>query len=327
MTSPASSTARAGLPARTRRLLSITFWGNLVCQIGIIVTGGVVRLTGSGLGCSTWPHCEPGQFTPRYHPEMGIRPFIEFSNRTLTVVLTVFAMVLLVLTYKHLRDKGAGFVRLAWVPLILTIVQALVGMVVVWLHLDPAYVAIHFIVSPVLIAASAVLVYRLYEGDGPRRPAVNRGALFVFWPLAAVAFVLMILGTIVTGSGPHSGDSTKPSRFPFNPAEIAWLHADVVWLLCGLIFGLAIALLMTKAHKPAITALWALVAITVGQGGIGYTQYFTGLPPLMVGLHMLGAALFSAIVAWVGSTMYTWHPVGEGTAPEANAADTTEAHA
>lgn len=285
----------------------------------IIVTGGVVRLTKSGLGCSSWPHCEPGQFTPRYHPEMGIRPYIEFGNRTLTLVLTVFAILVLFTTYRHLREKGAGFMRLAWVPLVLTIVQALVGMIVVWFHLDPAFVAIHFIVSPILVGMSAVLVYRLYEGDGPRRPAVHRGARLVYWPLAVTALVLMIIGTVVTGSGPHSGDATRPSRFPFNPAEIAWLHADVVWLLCGLLFGLAIALSMTKAHRPAIKALVAVIGVTALQAVIGYVQYFTGLPPVLVGLHMLGAALFAAAIAWLGSSMYTWLPEAAtpGTATDA----------
>lgn len=317
MTEPASPVL-ARLTPKARTFTAIAFWGNLVSQILIIVTGGVVRLTGSGLGCSTWPNCEPGQFTPRYHPAMGIRPFIEFGNRTLTGVLVVFAVLLVVCAYLYMRPKGRGFLTLAWVPLILTFVQALVGMVVVYWHLDPKFVAIHFIVSPILVAVSALLVYRLHEGDGAARGATHRAARLLYWPLAAVGFVVLVIGTVVTGSGPHSGDATKPARFPFNPADIAWLHADIVWLLCGLIFGLAIVLLMTKAHKPSMRALWTLVALTLIQGAIGYTQYFTGLPELLVGIHMFGAALFTAALAWLGASLYTWYPLGEGSAPQAD---------
>lgn len=327
MASPTPDSALTALPRRARILTVVAFWGNLASQIGIIVTGGVVRLTGSGLGCSTWPHCEPGQFTPRYHEEMGIRPFIEFGNRTLTLVLTVFAILLLVTTLKYLRGKGAGFTRLAWVPLILTLLQAIVGMAVVRLHLDPSLVAFHFIVSPILVAVSAVLVYRLYEGDGVRRSATHTGARLVYWPLAAVGFGVLMLGTIVTGSGPHSGDATKPARFPFNPAEIAWLHADAVWLLCGLIFGMLVLLIVTKAPAASLKALWALVGVTIIQAIIGYSQYFLGLPELLVGLHMFGAALFSAAVAWLGASLYTWRPAPAGDASHTAAQNAADAEA
>lgn len=302
-------------PSRQRRILAI-FWVNLACQIGIIVTGGIVRLTKSGLGCSSWPHCEPGEFTPRYHPESGLRPFIEFGNRALTLVLLIFAILVLVATYRHLRGKGKGFMRLAWVPLILTIFQAVWGMVVVYLHLHPLFVSVHFIVSPILVASSTVLVYRLYEGNDAMRLAVNRGAQFVYWPLAAVGFAVLLLGTFTTGSGPHSGDANAPQRFPFNPAQIAWLHADFVWLFCGLLLGVAIVLLITKAHSRAKKPLLALTVVTILQGAIGYIQYFTGLPEVLVGLHMLGASLLSACIAWLGASLFTWHPLGEGTAPE-----------
>lgn len=313
MTSP-KSTPRA-VAERHNRWIYVIFWINLACQIGIIVTGGIVRLTKSGLGCSSWPHCEPGQFTPRYHPESGLRPFIEFGNRALTLVLLIFAILVLVATYRHLRAKGAGFVRLSWVPLALTLFQAVWGMLVVYLHLHPFFVSVHFIVSPILVASSAVLVYRLYEGNGSARLAVNRGAQFVFWPLAAVGFAVLILGTLTTGSGPHSGDANTPQRFPFNPAKIAWLHADFVWLFCGLLLGVAIILMITKAHTRAKNALIALTVVTLLQGAIGYIQYFTGLPEALVGLHMFGAALLSAGIAWLGASLFTWYPIGEGTAP------------
>lgn len=312
----AHANAPGSLPRERKRRITAIFWINLACQIGIIATGGIVRLTKSGLGCSSWPHCEPGEFTPRYHPESGLRPFIEFGNRALTLVLLVFAILVLVATYKHLRTKGKGFVRLSWVPLILTVFQAVWGMLVVYLHLHPFFVSVHFIVSPILVASSAVLVYRLYEGNGSARLAVNRGAQFVYWPLAAVGFIVLILGTLTTGSGPHSGDANTPQRFPFNPAKIAWLHADFVWLFCGLLLGVAIVLMVTKAHARSKRALVALTIVTLLQAVIGYIQYFTGLPEALVGLHMLGAALLSASIAWLGASLFTWYPLGEGTAPD-----------
>lgn len=326
-----SSTPHQGLIGLTPKqslLLRIAFWGNMISQMGIIVTGAVVRLTGSGLGCSTWPNCEPGQFTPRYHPEMGIRPFIEFGNRTLTGVLVVFAVAVLALTYLWLKHKGAGFRVLAWVPLILTLVQALLGMGVVVLHLDPKWVSLHFLVSPILVFVSGLLLYRLYDGNDTGRPAVARPVRLLFWPMAAAGFLVLILGTIVTGSGPHSGDANTMVRFMVDPRTISWLHADVVMLFAGLLVGLLVALVASGAHRPARRAALALVVVTALQAAIGYTQYLLGLPELLVALHMTGAALFAGGISWVGSSLYTWR---EKTAVDheeagAHAATPTPAH-
>src|SRR5699024_2816847 len=141
-------------PRRRARVAAVVFWGNLLSQMGIILSGGAVRLTGSGLGCSSWPNCEPGQFTPQLSMASGIHPFVEFGNRSLTGVLSVFAIAVLVVTWRWLGHKGVGFRRLALVPLIGTALQALLGAFVVWLDLHPGLVSPHFLISPLLGAAS-----------------------------------------------------------------------------------------------------------------------------------------------------------------------------
>ncbi|MDO5662492.1 MAG: COX15/CtaA family protein [Brachybacterium sp.] len=307
------SASLAGLGTGRRRAVLIAFWGNLVCQMGIIVTGGTVRLTGSGLGCSTWPNCEPGEFTPQFSPEMGIHPFIEFGNRTLTGVLTVFALAVLVAALLWLRPKGRGFRWLAVTPLIGTALQALIGGITVWMDLHPGVVGPHFLISIALVAISAVLVARLYEGDGPRRLTVPRPVLWLGWALAASAAVVLTLGVIVTGSGPHSGDAEHPVRLPLDPRMVSWLHADSVMLFCGLLIGILIALHLVAARGHARRAAWTLVVITALQAGIGYIQYFTGLPELLVGIHLAGAAIFTAAVTWLLTTLWTWDvPADDG---------------
>src|SRR5699024_7758200 len=197
-----------GAPARTAprpaRLPAIVFWGHPLSQMGIILSGAAVRLTASGLACSPWPNCKPGQFTPELTMESGIHPFVEFGNRTLTGVLSISAVAVLLVTWRWLGHKGPGFRRLAWVPLIGTAVQALMGAFVVWFDLHPGLVSPHFLISPLLGAASMVLLVRLYDGDGHVRLAVPARAVAVFVPLAVVGFVVLVLGTVVTGTGPHS---------------------------------------------------------------------------------------------------------------------------
>ncbi|SLM98962.1 Cytochrome oxidase assembly protein [Corynebacterium xerosis] len=297
-----------GLSATARaRIAAVVFWGNLICQIGIIVSGGVVRLTSSGLGCSTWPNCEPGQFTPELTMESGIHPFIEFGNRTLTGVLGIFAAALLLIALLWLRHKGRGMRWLALTPLAGTALQAIVGMVVVKADLHPGVVSPHFLISPILVALSTLLLYRLYDGDAPRRRSVVPTAMhWMSWALGVIGFAILVLGTLVTGTGPHSGDDVHPERLPFDPRTISWLHADAVMLFCGLLVGLLIALHLIGAQRPARRAAWGLVGVTAIQALIGYTQYFTGLPELLVGFHMLGAGLFAAGIAWVAVSLYTW---------------------
>jgi heme a synthase len=303
-------------PQRRARVAAVVFWGNLLSQIGIILSGAAVRLTGSGLGCSTWPNCEPGQFTPELTMEAGIHPFVEFGNRMLTGVLTVFAIALLLVTWRWLRHKGAGFRRLAWVPLIGTAVQAIVGMVVVFADLHPGVVSPHFLISPLLGAVSMVLLVRLYEGDGRVRLAVPARAMGVFVPLAVMGFVVLLLGTIVTGTGPHSGDAGEVTRIALNPVVASRVHALSVYAFCALLAVLLVVLHRARARREAIVAAWWLVGLTLLQGVIGYVQYFLGLPELVVFLHLIGAALFAASIAWVGARLVTWQDPAAADSPQ-----------
>jgi cytochrome c oxidase assembly protein subunit 15 len=289
-------------------------WGlavaNLVAQIGIIVTGGAVRLTGSGLGCSQWPMCEPGSFTPVFHEATSIHPYIEFGNRTLTGVLSVIAVALLWAVYRRepTRSRPAALRRLAWVPLAGIVLQAVVGGVTVLFDLHPAVVGSHMLISLVLVAVSTYLLVRLRSADGlvvALAPPALR-----WWPaaLAVLAAVVVTLGTVVTGTGPHSGDADTPSRFALDPYAVTRLHSGAVWLFVAV--SAAGGVLLRRAGDrpelgPARRAwLWLLAAI-VAEGVIGYVQHFTGLPEVLVGLHMLGAALVVVATTAVCSALFT----------------------
>lgn len=293
-------------PRRRARIVAFVFWGNLICQMGIILSGGAVRLTGSGLGCSTWPNCEPGQFTPVLTMEAGIHPFVEFGNRTLTGVLGLFAVALLVVSWRWLGHKGPSFRWLTLVPLVGTGLQGLIGAFVVWLHLHPGLVSPHFIISPLLVAVSTVLLVRVHDGNWPLRLVVPRPLALVFAIMAAAAFTIMVLGTLVTGTGPHSGDAGDIARIAFDPVVISRFHAGAVYVFCALLLVILVVLHRRPGRHQALPASWTLLAVTVAQGVIGYVQYYTGLPELLVFFHLIGAACFAAGVTWVGARLVTW---------------------
>lgn len=269
---------------------------NLVGQIGIVVTGGAVRLTGSGLGCSTWPQCEPGQFTPVFHEAATYHPFVEFGNRTITGVLGVLAIAVLVLVWPD-RRRAASYRWLAWAPLLGVVAQAVIGGVIVLLDLHPAWVSLHFLVSMLLVVASTVLVHRSREGDGAPVPVVAPLARRLAPVLAGLLGVVLVLGAVTTGAGPHSGDEEVGYRFSVDPLTIARVHAASVWVFVAVL----VALLVLNRRGPAVLRRrgWVMVALVALQGLIGYVQVATDLPVLLVLLHMLGAALLAA-----GTTRY-----------------------
>jgi len=297
---PASATppaaASSGRASSRDGLVDRLTWGlavaNLVAQIGIIVTGGAVRLTGSGLGCSQWPLCEPGQFTPEFHAEMTFHPIIEFGNRTLTGVLGVIALALVWAVYKRepTASRPASLKRLALLPLVGIAIQAFVGGVTVWVDLHPAIVGSHMLISLALVAVSTYLLLRLARPDAPARPRATRASRTVGGLAVVTGLVLLVLGVVTTGAGPHSGDATEPYRWALDPAFISRLHALSVWVFVGLVVA---GLVLARRSRDAAALRgwgWLLVA-TLLQGVIGYVQYFTGLPEVLVGLHMLGSAL------------------------------------
>ncbi len=282
-----------------RRFTTPALVANLVAQIVIVGTGGAVRLTGSGLGCSTWPLCEPGEFTPSFHEATSLHPFIEFGNRTLTGVLGVIAIVVAVLVWSA-RDRSTSYRVLGLVPLFGVVFQAVLGGITVLVDLHPAVVGSHLLISMVLIAASAVLLDRSREGDGAPVPLVSAKTRIVSWVLMVALVPVLVLGVVVTGAGPHSGDSEVGYRFAVDPAHITQFHSASVWVFTALLVTLLVMVYRTSPRVDrARQAVVLLLVVTLAQGLIGYVQYFTGLPEVLVAAHMIGAAMLTAGAARV----------------------------
>ncbi|EAP99187.1 putative cytochrome c oxidase subunit XV assembly protein [Janibacter sp. HTCC2649] len=263
-------------------------FANLVAQVAIIVSGGLVRLTGSGLGCPTWPQCVPGSYVPVREQAEGFHKVIEFGNRTLTSVLTVIAILTVLAVWQCApvrRLKIAAATVLGGV-----IFQAALGGVTVLTELHPVTVAAHFLVSAGLVAAAAYLWFARNERDGEPVSLVPELVRRIAWLTSGVGAVVLVLGTIVTGSGPHSGDADAPARFGFDPRTISWLHADAVMLFVGLVVAVWLATRLSPAPASVSSAWRAVLLVTLAQGLIGYVQYLTDLPEVLVLTHMLGAA-------------------------------------
>lgn len=274
----------------------MTLWALLgvIANAGITVTGVAVRVTGSGLGCPTWPRCTPDSFIPVAHPEHSwFNMSVEFGNRLFTfAVLAVGAMCLL--TAWRLRPRRPGLVRLAWLQPAGVLAQALWGGLVVRSMLNPVTVSVHFLISIGLIAGCWALYARSREGDAPAKRVVHRDIRRLGYALVAAVAVLLVAGVVVTGTGPHSGDALA-SRFDFDIETVARLHADIVYVVVGLTFALLFALHVSDAPKQARRAALTLLLIELAQGAIGYIQYFLAVPAFLVGLHVLGATL-----VWIG---------------------------
>ena len=274
---------------------------NLVGQIAIIVTGGAVRLTASGLGCSDWPQCEPGEFTPTLHSESSFHPYVEFGNRTLAPVLVVIGLVVLLLVTTD-RRRPWSYRALGLVPVVGVLIQALIGGLSVLYDLNPAIVGSHLLISMGLVAFSAWLVVRTREGDGAPVPVVDRRIRLLTRVLIGATVLVLALGVVVTGAGPHSGDDTVGYRFDVDPWEMAKAHAAAVWVFVALLVAILVLLRRSGVRGRPWTAALVLLGVTLGQGLIGYVQLFTGLPVALVNLHMLGAALLTtAVTFFVGS--------------------------
>ena len=265
-------------------------WATLVANCVLVVTGGAVRLTGSGLGCPTWPRCTDESFTP--HGALELHSAIEFGNRMLTFVLVAVALATLVVAWQ----SGRRDLRRIALALALGIpAQAVIGGITVLTDLNPWVVSFHLLCSLAIVGLSVVFLQRIDHPD----PVVARGPVVgLAWATFAAAWAVLYAGTIVTGSGPHAGDVDSP-RNGLNPLQISQLHADAVFLFVGLTLGLLFAVHAIGASAPVRTAVLVLLGLELAQGAIGFVQYFTDLPIVLVGLHMLGAAAISASVTWV----------------------------
>ena len=261
----------------------------LFLQSALVVTGGAVRLTGSGLGCPTWPECTPGSYTPVPHQaEPQLNVWIEFGNRLLTFVLVIASAAVIIAVLKSKRKDLRG---LAIGQFLGIFGQGILGGITVLTDLNPIPVAGHLLLSIILIAGATSLYARRYS------PAVFVKAAPLTSKISmahvAISFIVIILGTIVTGSGPHAGDA-QAKRFDFDIRTVTWLHADVVIFLLGITFAFYVAQ-GTSAHTKRAIKIFTVIALA--QGAIGYVQYFTGIPEILVAAHLLGATLVW-IAAW-----------------------------
>ncbi|MEV5002299.1 COX15/CtaA family protein [Nocardioides sp. LML1-1-1.1] len=266
-------------------------WANLVANIGIAVTGGAVRLTDSGLGCPTWPKCTDSSYLP--HGALGVHGAIEFGNRMLTYVLVVIAVACWVAARERAAEHPLA-VRLATIVALGIPGQAVVGGITVLTDLNPWIVSIHLLLSMALVGVCVLLLDHL---RGPTRASaplpLRRAGIALF----AVGWVVLYLGTVVTGSGPHSGD-LESKRTGLDPQVMSHVHAWAVYALVALTLAV-----LWRARRLGLLTLYRaarlLLVVELLQGTIGFWQYLTDLPELLVGFHMLGAGTTSAAITWV----------------------------
>ncbi|WP_432788798.1 COX15/CtaA family protein [Brevibacterium sp. K11IcPPYGO002] len=277
--------------------IRIAAWAMLIAQAGIILTGGIVRLTGSGLGCSDWPKCTPDSLVAT--SEMGIHGAIEFGNRLLAVALAILGAGIALMLWRVRKQRPDLFWLniglLAIVP-----VQAVVGGITVWTKLNPWVVAGHFVPSAVAVGVAAYFVRRTYDtgvrlGTKAPAPLPTLG-----WIILGLTAIIVVFGVLTTGAGPHSG-STISTRNNLDNIWVTRLHAAPVWLLVVATLS-ALVVARKKAQSAMVAPLTVLLIVEVVQGVIGYVQYFLGVPELLVALHMVGlSATIAASVAVLDS--------------------------
>ncbi|MER6029175.1 COX15/CtaA family protein [Streptomyces sp. NPDC001851] len=265
----------------------------LVMAVVIVVTGGVVRLTASGLGCPTWPECTDGSLTPTN--ALSYHSAIEFGNRMLTYVLCA-AVGWAIIAARSEKPYRRSLTRLGWAQFWLVMSNAVIGGIVVLVGLNPYTVAVHFLSATALVAVAAVMWQRTREGDGAARPLVGKAVQQLVWFLVAASLLLIVAGTAVTGAGPHAGDSSEVKRIPVDWETVAKLHAVLAWIVVTLTFALWFVLKAVDAPKGPLARTRELFLILLAQGVIGYVQYFTHLPGVLVALHMFGSCL-----VWIGA--------------------------
>jgi cytochrome c oxidase assembly protein subunit 15 len=266
----------------------------LFLQAALVVTGGAVRLTGSGLGCPTWPECTPGSYTPVPHQAEGqLHAWIEFGNRLLTFLLLFTAVAALALTIRLSKNllKKKRLRVLALLQVLGIFGQGILGGITVLTDLNPIPVAGHYLLSIVLIAGASSLRFEIV---GYEKQSVTPIVQLLIRLQLFLTIAVLIAGTIVTGSGPHAGDENS-KRFGFNTQMVSIIHADLVIALVVLVL---ITYLIARQDSQSILPRLKLFILTILiQGAIGYVQYFTGLPELIVGFHLLGSTLVW-IAAW-----------------------------
>lgn len=278
-----------------RRVTLVALWS----LVAIVVTGAGVRLTGSGLGCSTWPGCEPGELVP--HGESSYNAWVEFGNRLITGVVSVAVVLAVLGSLRREGPRRRDLVLLSWGLVAGVLAQILLGALVVKLHVHPIVVQGHFLLSAVLVANAVVLHHRACRPDGPdggpepASPLMGSTGLRLARLSVAAGAAVMLAGTLVTGAGPHAGD-VDAERLDLTVRSVALVHSALTWVFLALVVALLVRMRREMVGSAAMERGSALLAVIVLQGGLGYLQYVTGVPELLVGLHVLGAMLMWAAV-------------------------------
>ena len=279
-------------PHTYERITLVAVW-----LIGIIVvTGGAVRLTASGLGCTDWPTCENN----RIYPDLQIHGWVEFGNRLVTGLVSI-AVIVAVLGSLVRTPRRRDLTWLS-VGLVAGVIgQIVLGGIVVLSHLWPPFVMSHFVLSMLLVADAVVLVHRARRPDGSsQRTLVAPSVRVLGRALVVVTALAIFTGTVVTGTGPHSGsnDGTPVKRLPFDISTVARIHGIVDMTVLATLIALVVALHRSGAPRSVLARVEIVLVFGVLQAAIGYTQYFTGVPEILVGLHILGATLIWSAVVW-----------------------------
>lgn len=288
---------------RTQRLIAAAV---VLSQAGISVTGAIVRVTASGLGCPTWPQCFPGSFTPVPHAEVPVvHQAVEFGNRLLTFVVVITA-ALAVLAVTRARRRREVLVY-AWLMPASTVVQAVIGGITVLTGLLWWTVAIHLLVSMAMVWVATLLFVKVGEPDDGRYVAVAPKPLrLLTFGSAVLLAATLVSGTLVTGAGPHAGDKSLENPVPRLQVEIAslvHLHGTLLVAYLSVLIGLAAGLAAVAVPRAVLRRLGVLIGLVSAQGLIGYVQYHTGVPAVLVALHVAGAAACTVGTAALWASM------------------------
>ena len=281
------------LPDHVDGRIRLFAWLSFIAQTTIIATGGAVRLTGSGLGCPTWPTCTPDSLITT--PEMGIHGIIEFGNRLMTGVVGIIALVVFVLVWR-IRAERRDLFTLAFIVGAGIVAQAIVGGITVWTGLNPFIVGFHYVSSLLLVCVCAAFLVRMDAPPGPRERAVPGWYAGLTHATTAVLALTIVFGVLTTGSGPHSGDADA-GRNGFDSELFQHVHAWPGYALLALTVVLLVA--AWRLRLPTIRALVLLLVVELVQVAVGLYQARNGLPPLAVGVHMVLAALTAAAMTVV----------------------------
>lgn len=284
-------------PVSTRQLRALSLVTTLLVCL-LVVTGGVVRLTGSGLGCPTWPNCTAHHLTAA----VAFHPLVEFGNRVFTAGVSI-GVVLCGLASLMVRPLRRDLVLLAWGLVIGVFGEAVLGGVSVLLKLLAPLVMAHFVLAIAMVGCGFALVRRCEGPPGPWRPAVPRALRLIGAAQLAALCLVIAAGTVVTGSGPHSGSTNARGRLPVPFVDAAQGHADMAWLFGGITLALVAAVYALGIRGAVRTWSYRVAALAVVQGLIGYAQYFGGDPAWLVGFHVTFATALFSMVMWTNLLM------------------------